>query len=155
MDTQLDELAIKYVLIPLKFEGLRLLKARVLAKKEHWYKIYLACFIILHNSKRVNEHILDFSRRFGVEPKPKSNDETSLSNAYYHGCTTVLAYFHFASGGAAPLSLNWDVAGQDTSVSQRRRTVKAGLNAVSATEFDNKYVSLTFSVYQRKQGNKP
>ncbi|KAF8852530.1 hypothetical protein BDZ45DRAFT_109361 [Acephala macrosclerotiorum] len=117
MDTQLDELAIKDVLIPLNINLLRLLKAKVLAKKkEHWYEIYLASFIILHNSERVNEHILDFCHRFGVEPQPKSNDDTSLSHAYYHGCKTVLVYFHFASGGAAPLSLDWDDASQDTSV---------------------------------------
>ncbi|EPE33006.1 hypothetical protein GLAREA_06018 [Glarea lozoyensis ATCC 20868] len=114
MDTQLDELAIEHVLIPLKTKLLRILKARVLSKKkEFWYEIYLTCFIILHNSERVNEHILDFSRRFGVMPTPKSNDESSLSQAYYHGCKTILAYFHFASGGAAPLSLDWDTPPRD------------------------------------------
>lgn len=68
MDTQLDELTIKAVLVPLKVKLLRLLKAKVLAKKkEDWYEIYLACFIILNNSERVNEHILDYYQRFGVE----------------------------------------------------------------------------------------
>lgn len=67
MDTQLDELAITEVLVPLKAKLLRLLKARVLAKKkEHWYEIYLASFIILHNAERVLDHVVDFGRRFGV-----------------------------------------------------------------------------------------
>ncbi|KAJ5611890.1 hypothetical protein N7528_008995 [Penicillium herquei] len=104
MDTQLDELAIGHVLIPLKNNLLRLLKAKIYAKKrENWYEIYLACFIVLHNSERVLSHIMDFSRRFGVNPSPRSNGESPLSDAYYHACKTVLAYFHFASGGAAPL----------------------------------------------------
>jgi len=67
MDTQLDELAIKEVLIPLKNNLLRLLKTKILAKKkEYWYEIYLTSFIILHNSERVLDHVVDFSRRFGV-----------------------------------------------------------------------------------------
>lgn len=67
MDTQLDELAIRGVLVPLKANLMRLLKEKVLAKKkEYWYEIYLASFIILHNSERVLEHMVDFSRRFGV-----------------------------------------------------------------------------------------
>lgn len=116
MDTQLDELAVTDVLIPLKAKLLRLLKLKVLAKKkEHWYEIYLASFIILHNAERVLDHVTDFARRFGVSPEPKSNQESSLSHAYYHACKTVLAYFHFACGGATPLSLEWGRSTQDTS----------------------------------------
>ncbi|GJC77407.1 hypothetical protein ColLi_00245 [Colletotrichum liriopes] len=110
MDTQLDELTITHVLIPLKHKLLRLLKQRVLSKRrENWYEIYLASFIILHNAERVLDHFVDFSQRFGID----SNRETSLSHAYYHACKTVLAYFHFASGGATPLSLS---SAQDTSI---------------------------------------
>jgi len=117
MDTQLDELAIRDVLIPLKVNLLRILKAKVLAKKkENWYEIYLASFIMLHNSERVLDHVVDFSRRFGVNPEPKSNDWASLSHAYYHACKTILVYFHFASGGAAPLSLDWLGTAQTTSI---------------------------------------
>ncbi|MCJ1327893.1 hypothetical protein MMC10_004568 [Thelotrema lepadinum] len=117
MDTQLDEIAIRDVLIPLKTRLLRILKAKVLAKKkEYWYEICLATFIILHNSERVLDHVVDFARRFGVSPKPKANDESSLSHAYYHACKTLLAYFHFASGGATPLALDWGGPTQDSSI---------------------------------------
>ena len=135
MDTQLDEIAIRDVLIPLKTRLLRILKAKVLAKKkEYWYEICLATFIILHNSERVLDHVVDFARRFGVsvsvqenctfriltilfpQPKPKANDESSLSHAYYHACKTLLAYFHFASGGATPLALDWGGPTQDSSI---------------------------------------
>ena len=68
MDTQLDELAINHVLVPIKNKLFRLLQRKILAKKkEHRYEIYLACSIVLHNLERVNDHILDFSSRFGVE----------------------------------------------------------------------------------------
>jgi hypothetical protein len=37
----------------------------------------------------------------------KSNSESSLSHAYYHACKTILVYYHFASGGAAPFTFEW------------------------------------------------
>ena len=67
MDTQLDELAIKEVLLPLKARLLRLLDEKVLAKKkECWYEIYLASFVILHNAEQVLDQVADFARRYGV-----------------------------------------------------------------------------------------
>lgn len=67
MDTQLDELAIKEVLIPLGAKLLPLLRDRILSKKkENWYEIYLTSFIILHNAERVFGHLEDFGRRYGV-----------------------------------------------------------------------------------------
>ncbi len=67
MDTQLDELAVTGVLVPLKAKLLRLLKARVLAKeKEYWYEIYLASFVVLHNAERILDHVVDYARRFGI-----------------------------------------------------------------------------------------
>ncbi|RYO97406.1 hypothetical protein DL765_011250 [Monosporascus sp. GIB2] len=90
MDTQLDEIAIKHVLIPLKSKLLRLLKEKVLEKKkENWYEIFIASFIILHNSEVILGHVMDYSRRFGISFAPRSNDETSLSYAYYHACKTI------------------------------------------------------------------
>ncbi|RYP44897.1 hypothetical protein DL768_008692 [Monosporascus sp. mg162] len=122
MDTQLDEIAIKHVLIPLKSKLLRLLKEKVLEKKkENWYEIFIASFIILHNSEVILGHVMDYSRRFGISFAPRSNDETSLSHAYYHACKTVLAYFHFASGGAAPLLLDWHNPDLDTSVMSQKQ----------------------------------
>ncbi|KAK7414948.1 hypothetical protein QQX98_006273 [Neonectria punicea] len=117
MDTQLDEIAIKDVLVPLKARLLTLLKKKVLEKKkENWYEIFLAIFIILHNSEIVLGQVMDYSRRYGISFASRSNDESSLSHAYYHACKTVLAYFHFASGGAAPLSLDWVAHNTDTSI---------------------------------------
>lgn len=135
MDTQLDELAVTKVLIPLRAKFLRLLKEKTLAKKkEHWYEIYLASFIILHNFERILQHFIDYGRRFGMnvstlcsicpvmlifgQPEPKSNTETSLSHAYYHACKTILVYFHFASGGSAPLSLDWEKEQLDMTTEQ-------------------------------------
>lgn len=67
MDTQVDELAINVLLVPLKTRLLQLLKCRILAKKrEYWYEIYLASFVVLHNVERVADHIADYARRFGL-----------------------------------------------------------------------------------------
>ncbi|KAK3366714.1 hypothetical protein B0T24DRAFT_535142 [Lasiosphaeria ovina] len=63
MDTQLDAITIRDILVPLKKNLLRLLKKKILSRKNEYCQ------------------------------------------AYYHACKTVLVYFHFAAGGAAPLSL--------------------------------------------------
>ncbi|KAK4151390.1 hypothetical protein C8A00DRAFT_17199 [Chaetomidium leptoderma] len=114
MQVQLETMLVRDVLVPLKDKLLRLLKEKILAKKkEDWYEIYLVSFIILHNTEWEVGRIAYFTRRLGLNPAPQSNRESSLSQAYYHACKTVLAYFHFASGGAAPLSLDWVSSGQN------------------------------------------
>lgn len=67
MDTQLDELAIGGLLVPLAAKLLRQLKERTLAKKkEYWYEIYLATFVVLHNSEQILDHVVDYARRFCI-----------------------------------------------------------------------------------------
>jgi hypothetical protein len=67
MDTQLDELIIGGILIPLKNKLLGLMKERALSKKrEDWYELYLASFITLHNAEQVLDHMADYAKRFGM-----------------------------------------------------------------------------------------
>jgi len=67
MDTQLDELAIGTVLIPMGKKFLRLLKERTLTReKEHWYEIYLATFIVLSSFEQILADVVDFSERVGI-----------------------------------------------------------------------------------------
>jgi hypothetical protein len=124
MDTQLDELTIRDVLIPLKVNLLRLLKAKVLAKKkEYWYEIYLASFVILHNAERVLDHIMDFSRRFGVmvsfqdyftfemlmnHPHSLKRSRTTRLPSVMRTITPVKPYFPTSiSRPVAPLHCRW------------------------------------------------
>ncbi|KAK0871223.1 hypothetical protein LTR87_012969 [Friedmanniomyces endolithicus] len=108
MDTQLDELAIGGVLIPLGSKLLRLLKARTLLKKaEHWYEIHLTTLIIMNNFEQILVDFMGFTSRHGMTPKMSSNSGPSLSEGYYHACKTILAFFHHATGGVAPLAIDW------------------------------------------------
>lgn len=67
MDTQLDELVITGLLVPLRAKLLHLLKKKILSKKkEYWYEIYLASFIVLHNSEQILHHVVDYAQRFGI-----------------------------------------------------------------------------------------
>ncbi|KAK3071574.1 hypothetical protein LTR53_008382 [Teratosphaeriaceae sp. CCFEE 6253] len=108
MDTQLDQLAIGGILIPLERRLLGMLKHKALGKKRaDWYEIYLASFIILNNTERVLHDVVDFTQGCGLTSMPRSNSGSSLSHAYFHACKTILVYFHFAYGGAAPLHPDW------------------------------------------------
>ncbi|KAH8655777.1 hypothetical protein BX600DRAFT_470302 [Xylariales sp. PMI_506] len=122
MDTQLDEISIKHVLIPLKVKILRMLNEKILEKdKKNWYEIFLVAFIVLHSTEVILGQIMDYSRRYGISFAPRSNDDASLSHAYYHAGKTILAYFHFASGGATPLLGSWSDTSLDTSIMSQQQ----------------------------------
>lgn len=64
MDTQLDELTIKSLLNPLRFELLRLLKEKIHERKrENWFEIYLAIFIIMNNVEWLVADVVDYASR--------------------------------------------------------------------------------------------
>jgi hypothetical protein len=66
MDTQLDEVAIGGVLVQLGKEFLNIYDRLTRAmKKEDWYELFLATFIIMHNYELVMEDIVDFADRNG------------------------------------------------------------------------------------------
>lgn len=67
MDTQLDELTIRALLEPFRNQFLKLLQDRVRAKKkEFWYEIFLASFVVLNSAEHVFKHVDDFAKRFGL-----------------------------------------------------------------------------------------
>jgi hypothetical protein len=67
MDTQLDELAIGEVLIPLRDKLLKLLDDKVREeKKENFFEIYLATFIIMSNFEFIFSDVIDYTTRHGM-----------------------------------------------------------------------------------------
>lgn len=106
MDTQIDDMAIRYLLDPLGKRILRNLNSKIHErKKENWFEIYLATFIFMNNFEFIFSDVIDYTRRHGL--KPSTTGAFSLSKAYYHACKTMLVYFRFACNGHAPLSLTW------------------------------------------------
>ncbi|XXG96396.1 hypothetical protein Hte_002678 [Hypoxylon texense] len=107
MDTQIDDLAIRTFLDPLGKRILRELSRKIHEKKrENWFDIYLATFIIMNNFEFVFTDVLDYTSRHGL--KPTSTGARSLSKAYFHACKTLLVYFRFACNGHGPFSLCWN-----------------------------------------------
>lgn len=84
MDTQLDEIAIKDILLPLKNRLLRRFKKKVLEKKkENWYELFLATFIMLHDLEVVLEEVKVWSDGFGLSvSKHMTNSLTIFPNRY-------------------------------------------------------------------------
>ncbi|KAI2602324.1 hypothetical protein GGR54DRAFT_634076 [Hypoxylon sp. NC1633] len=106
MDTQIDDMAIKFLLNPLGKRILKDLNEKIHEKKrENWFEIYLATFIIMNNFEFVFSDVVDYTKRHGL--KPSSTGASSLSKGYFHTCKTMLVYFRFACNGHAPLSLSW------------------------------------------------
>ncbi|KAI0384707.1 hypothetical protein F5Y04DRAFT_277439 [Hypomontagnella monticulosa] len=107
MDTQIDDLAIKRLLMPLGELILKELDRKIHERKrENWFDIYLSTFIIMNNFEFVFSDVIDYTSRHGL--KPSTTGASSLSKRYFHACKTILAYFRFACNGHAPLSLSWN-----------------------------------------------
>ena len=67
MDTQLDELAIKGILLPLREKVLNELKAKIdQNKRENWFEIYLAVFILMCNVEWILADVIDYTARHGM-----------------------------------------------------------------------------------------
>ncbi|KAI1374760.1 hypothetical protein F4677DRAFT_155055 [Hypoxylon crocopeplum] len=106
MDTQIDDIAIRSLLNPLGMKILEQLHRKIHERKrENWFEIYLATFIVMNNFEFVFSDVIDYTKRHGL--KPSSTGASSLSKGYFHACKTMLVYFRFACNGHAPLSLSW------------------------------------------------
>lgn len=75
MDTQMDHLVIKMVMNPLRQRILSQLHSKILEKRrENWYEIYLAMFVIMSNMERQFAQVLYIFDWYGMEvsfPSPK------------------------------------------------------------------------------------
>lgn len=105
LDTQLDQIVIQLILVPLSRALLHQLERKMLANRpENWFEIYLTTFLLLANAERLQAHAHRFARRYGL---PTRFNSMSLVEGYFHGCKTLLAHFHFLSKGHLPLQLQW------------------------------------------------
>ncbi|KAK4145293.1 uncharacterized protein C8A04DRAFT_27053 [Dichotomopilus funicola] len=106
MDTQIDDIALRALVIPLGQLVLRELDQKIRQRKrENWPDIFLTTFIILNNFGFIFSDVMAYTSRHGL--KTPTSSAPSLSKGYYHACKTMLVYFHFACSGSAPLSLEF------------------------------------------------
>ncbi|KAK0627311.1 hypothetical protein B0T14DRAFT_395280, partial [Immersiella caudata] len=106
MDTRLDQIVIKTVLLPLKQSIQRGLRDLIEANKpDHWFTIYLCIFVLLHKCEIVTQHDRAFAIRYSLQ-EPFSN--YPLPEGFHAGAKTLLAHFHhWRSKGGAPFKLDW------------------------------------------------
>ncbi|KAI8626340.1 hypothetical protein F5Y19DRAFT_227142 [Xylariaceae sp. FL1651] len=103
MDTQLDEAAIKGLLIPLKTKVLMELDRKMKQPDpKTWYEVSLALCIVLNNFEWIFADVVDYTTRHGM--KSASRGGVSLSEGYVHACKSLLSVFHFAFPDSVPFS---------------------------------------------------
>lgn len=67
MDTQLDQIVIKGILVPLRIELLQELQKKISEYgRANWFEIYLTIFILLSNTESILAHSREFARRYGM-----------------------------------------------------------------------------------------
>jgi hypothetical protein len=113
MDSQLDQIATKAYLLPLRDTLLASLQQTIYAgKREEWFSIFLSTFIYLTHIECLLQHSRANAKRYGVKRRYNS---IPLAEEYFKASRVALAHFHFVSKNAAPLQLDWvkdDVAGK-------------------------------------------
>ncbi|KAJ4403427.1 hypothetical protein N0V85_005095 [Neurospora sp. IMI 360204] len=89
---------------------LKQLNDLVLAKKrEYWFTIYLALFVLLHSCSMVTRRDAETARKWGMRTE-YANPESI--KAHHAGAQTMLAHFHFINKGVLPFHIPHDEAGR-------------------------------------------
>ncbi|KAK1782241.1 hypothetical protein QBC45DRAFT_448642 [Copromyces sp. CBS 386.78] len=89
---------------------LKQLNDLVLAKKrEYWFTIYLALFVLLHSCSMVTRRDAETARKWGMRNE-YANPESI--KAHHAGAQTMLAHFHFINKGVLPFDIPHDEAGR-------------------------------------------
>ncbi|KAK0716678.1 hypothetical protein B0T21DRAFT_318606 [Apiosordaria backusii] len=105
MDTQLDKVVIRTILLPLKKSIQRSLQRLIEANKaEHWFTIYLCIFVLLSNYEIATQHDRGFAIRYS---RKERFCNYPLLEGFHTGAKTLLAHFHYCNKGGAPFQLDW------------------------------------------------
>jgi len=106
MDGQLDQIVINSYLNPLRESLLSSLQETTYrGRKEDWFSIFLVTFVYLTHVECLLQHSRRNARRYGLS---RRYNHIPLAEEYFKASRIALAHFHFVSGGAVPLSLDWN-----------------------------------------------
>jgi len=101
MDTQLDQIIIQDFLVPLRRRLLYDVQTKMDQKrKEDWFEIFLAVFILATNTELLLRHSRRNAIRYGARRRYNS---VELAEEYFHGTNILLAHFHYGCNGTAAL----------------------------------------------------
>ncbi|KAF3046468.1 hypothetical protein E8E12_009812 [Didymella heteroderae] len=100
MDTQLDEIVIRDLLVPITTRFLKKLKAKIDERKpEDWLEIHFAVFIMMSNVGWITKDMVAQTTEKGLKP---GNRHGTLTCGYIHACKTILSHYHYVCAGPIP-----------------------------------------------------
>lgn len=120
MDTQLDQIVIQSILLPLRTEVLQLLQAKFEPfQKKNLFEIFATVFILLNTIEIATKHDHEFANFFGhvvsacwlviestmlilrvQSPDGRTRfEDYRLIESYFHGAQTLIAHFRDAPAG--------------------------------------------------------
>lgn len=109
MDHQLDQIATRTCLLPLREKFINSLQKTILAgKKEDWFSVFLAVFVYLTHIECLLQHSRKNAKRYGL--KRRYND-IGLAEEYFKSSRIALAHFHRVANHSIPLQPNWNKDG--------------------------------------------
>lgn len=85
MDTQIDHIALRDILLPLGKKILGELEEKIKTKKRsNWFEIFLATFIIMNNFEFIFADIVEYTKRHGIKVRLFST--LARTQQYRLGC---------------------------------------------------------------------
>ncbi|KEF59889.1 uncharacterized protein A1O9_04737 [Exophiala aquamarina CBS 119918] len=106
MDTQLDQIVIQSILLPLRKEVLQRLQVKFEKfQRKDWFEIFATVFILLNTIEIATRHDHEFATSYGhVSPTGgKRFEDYKLVDSYFHGAQTLIAHFRDAPDGHTPI----------------------------------------------------
>ncbi|KAL1901192.1 hypothetical protein Cpir12675_000558 [Ceratocystis pirilliformis] len=102
LGAQVDVLLIDRIQNQLRQKVLKLLKEMILRnKKQEWFSLYLAIFIIMHNIALIIAHDALYARKHGLKRRYARPERVQ---EYHKGANTILGYFHYSNKSHYPFS---------------------------------------------------
>ncbi|KAM7182950.1 hypothetical protein V8F20_012786 [Naviculisporaceae sp. PSN 640] len=105
MDTQLDQVVIKHVLVPLRDRLIeKFNKVIKPPTPEAWFDTYLASFMLLNHIEHLARHSVEHAKLHAV---PGKYSNIPFLEGALHWAKIILSRFHFVCNGSAPLNMDW------------------------------------------------
>jgi hypothetical protein len=105
MNFQIDNIVIYYYLVGMLGRIRKAMREKILPKKkEDWFDIYLATFILLHHADLTMKHDVDFAKKHHL---PKRFSNAPLIEMITFGANSLLSFYQHEEGHFPLSALDW------------------------------------------------
>ncbi|KAF2757567.1 hypothetical protein EJ05DRAFT_394493 [Pseudovirgaria hyperparasitica] len=106
MDSQFDQIMVRFILNPLRAQVLKILDSRITpGKRSEWFETYLVVSLLLNSITLSTAHDHKFAKlhRHVAAGRGSRFEDYNLIESYFHGAQVLIAHFRVIINGHRPL----------------------------------------------------